>query len=72
MDTKEKRDPWLDITDGICGLHERIVTLKTALSECMKDSFTVANGMSASGKQSPAGKRYLQAQAAIAKAEGRA
>ena len=48
---------------------QTIQKLTEALEECMKDTFTAADGMSQSGKQSYAGTRYRLAEAALALAK---
>lgn len=69
--------------EGICNEYEEVLRneidrlrtvnkdLLEALRECMKDSFTAADGMSQSGRMSFAGERYRKAVAAIAKLEGK-
>lgn len=60
-----------DLRREVVRLRDINKELLEALCDCMKDSFTAADGMSQSGKRSFAGERYRKAVTAIAKAEGR-
>lgn len=53
--------------DKLAELYDENKVLRDALLECMKDTFTAADGMSESGKLSFAGARYRQAVKAFSK-----